>query len=231
MIKPTDLTTLENFKAALNVNATADDAWIQQIVSRATGWVEQATNRKLVARRYDGSDGTDRTKVHPVTRVPDEDYFYFDGRAHCRDEGGRGLVYLPMYPIQPNAVLPFELAVLTGRTVSGETYDATQLLEFRDYVVDRNSGALRLLGGAFTEGVRNYRVKCAAGYALPLSGPQPPFVPDELEQLCIELATLIYKDKKNLQSETIGSWSRVFNSQKEDPFISGVLAAYSRPIV
>ncbi len=168
MAKPTDLVTLEAFKEALNVQGTADDNWIKSIISRTSAWIEQVTNRKLVARRY-GSSFADAKAVHPDTLVPDEDYWYFDGDGGYRlkDSLGFGLYYLPPYPIQSNSVVPFELALLTNRDQSGETWDTTQLVENRDYIVDRLTGAIRLLGGVFHVGTRNYRVKCAAGFDLP----------------------------------------------------------------
>jgi len=81
---PTDLTTISDFKAAQNVQSTADDAWIQQLITRASAWIEQQTNRKLVARRYNGATATAPNNIHPTTLVLDEDYWYIDGDP--RDE-------------------------------------------------------------------------------------------------------------------------------------------------
>jgi hypothetical protein len=220
----TDLTTVANFKTALNVSGSNDDAWIQQIITRTTAWIEQLTNRKLVARRY-GSFSAPTT--HPVTGVADEDYLYFDGDPHEVDEYRRAVHYLPQYPIQDNSVVAFELSVLNTRDENGDDWDSTQLLEGRDYVVDRQTGAIRLLADRFIRGIKNYRVKCAAGYQVQSD---TPWVPYDLEELCVQMGALIYKDKKNLSQEAVGVWTRQFDTSKDDPFIAPILSAYTRTI-
>src|SRR5437588_5962795 len=111
MALPTDLTTVADFKAAQNVTTTADDAWIQQLITRAPAWIEQMTNRKFVARRYNGATASAPSNVHTTTGVTDEDYWYFDGNQAQIDNDpqswayGNGLYYLPQYPIQANSVL------------------------------------------------------------------------------------------------------------------------------
>ena len=70
-----------------------------------------------------------------------------------------------------------------------------------------------------------YELTMAAGYQV---GSAQPYVPDDLELLCIELVKDLYKDRSNLQSESIGSWSRTFNTQKVKPFVEDTLAKYSR---
>jgi hypothetical protein len=234
MALPTDLTTVADFKSAQNVQTTADDAWIQQLITRATAWIENQTNRKFVARQYNGNSTADQTKTHATTKVTDEDYLYIDGSPSLVDRDnqswsfGRGLYYLPQYPVQQNTVLPFALAVLTSRDQTGDTWDTTSLLESRDYLVDRATGTLRLLGGPFQTGLKNYRVTFAAGYAL---GGQAPWVPRDLQQLTIDMANQIYRDKRQLTQETVGVWSRQWDLDKDDPFISGTLGAYQRFII
>ena len=56
---PTDLTTVADFKAAQNIQTTADDAWI-----------ENSTNRKFVARQYNGNITADPTKTHALVAPP-----------------------------------------------------------------------------------------------------------------------------------------------------------------
>ncbi len=237
---PTDLTTVSDFKQSQNVSGTADDAWIQQLITRSTAWIEGLTSRKFVARQYNGATGTDGTATHPTTRVPDENYVYFDGDPTLIEPNARspywgtGLFYLPQYPVQANTVLTFQLAVLQSRddvSTTGDVWDTTGLKEGRDYLVDRTTGALRMFTGPFQAGVKNYRVKMAAGYMLPAATPAAPWVPTDLQQLCIEMANLIYRGSKNLKSESIGPWNRTFETQKEDPYIASVLAAYTRVIL
>lgn len=226
---PTDLATVSDFKLAQNVLGTNDDAWIQRLVTRASLWIEQATNRKLVARRYNGATGTAPNNVHPTTLVADEDYLYFDGDPLAFDlKTGLGVHYLPQYPIQANTVLPFQLSVLKSRddiALTGDVWDATQLLEGRDYIVDRVLGAIKLLGGRFGLGVKAYRVQMAAGY----QGTQQPWVPQDLQDLCIDLANLVYRDKRNLKSESLSyTYSREYDTSKSDPFVEAILGSYTR---
>ena len=119
------------------------------------------------------------------------------------------------------------MEVLTARSsAGGETWDATLLLENDHYVVDRRNGVLRLLGGNFSLGSRNYRVTMAAGFQY---GSAQPYVPPDLESLCIEMAKGLYRDNRNVSSESIGTWSRSYDRTKEDPVVRATLARYSRP--
>ena len=119
--------------------------------------------------------------------------------------------------------LAFELAVLSDR--ESDVWDATALTENTDYIVDYANGFIRLLAGIFTPGLKNYRVKCTAGFQI---GAAQPYVPDDLEGLCVDLCRQVYRNTKNLQSETLGTWSRTYNVAKEDPLITAVIAKYSR---
>src|SRR4051812_896388 len=87
------LTTLANLKSALKISNTTDDAYLEQLINRATWQVEQRTNRKdssgkygFKARRYNGASASAPNNVHTTTNVPDEDYIYFDGTT--QDRGG-----------------------------------------------------------------------------------------------------------------------------------------------
>lgn len=238
------LTTLANLKSAVGI-ATADtskDTFLEQCINRATWLIEDATNRKfnngtqggLKARKYNGSSGT--LTLGGSDTIASEDYLYVNGYTtdYGGDtiiENGHGVLYLPAYPVQANSVLTFQLAVLSDRgsgVSGGETYDATTYTEWDDFIVDRQNGILRLLGGPFSAGLRNYRITMAAGY---LYGSAQPYVPPDLEGLCIEMAKGLYRDNRNLQSESIGSWSRSYDRQKEDPVTKGILARYLRPVL
>lgn len=235
------LTTLENLKSALNINTadTSEDPYLERLINRASRWVESETERRtpdgkygLKARRYNGATADAPNNLHPTTGVPDEDYVYFSG-THKRDGGdtlcddrtGCGVFHLPAWPVQANSVLTFTLESLASRDSSdGETWE-TDLVEFDDYIVDRQRGILRLLSGTFVPGDRNYRVTMAAGYQ---SGDTKPYVPDDLEQLCIELARMLYRDTKNVKSESMAGFMRTFNDAMADPFVSQTLARYRR---
>src|SRR3954471_17860497 len=87
-VTPYALTTLSNLKAALRVSSSSDDPFLEQLIDRATYWVESRTNRRtpdgkygLKARRYNNGGST-----HTTTLGPDEDYIYFDGTT--KDQGG-----------------------------------------------------------------------------------------------------------------------------------------------
>jgi len=208
------LVSRDTFKTALGVSGSMDDTLIDSIIDRATAWIQSVTGRKLKARHYK----LDQSAF--TTSVTSEDYLYFDGDEAVANGKGLGEFYLPQYPVQRSSVasaLAFELAYLSSRGSGGDTF--TALTANVDYLVDYERGVVRLLAGRFTSGVRNYRITCTAGYVT---------IPPDLEALCIELGRLIYKDRKNLQSETIGSWSRSFNTAKDDPLVSDVLAHYTR---
>ena len=94
----------------------------------------------------------------------------------------------------------FQLAVLQNRasTLSGgETWDTTSYVEWDQYMVDNDNGVLRLLGGAFAPGYRNYRVACTAGYCYG-STPNAPWVPPDLESCCVELVKQMFRFREGM---------------------------------
>lgn len=243
-LRDSSLTTLTRCKTALGVSGSTDDTKLERMIDAASSWIESQTNRKLKARNYNGYNASGHGSTFDYDPadagtdiVASDDFIYFDGDRASNDEYGRGQFFLPQFPIltvsgsnrnqvnHANA-LTFTLYTLSdrGSGVSGnEEWDT--LTQFDDYVLDQTNGVIRLLGGAFVPGVRNYRVKCTSGINY---GTAQPYVPDDLEQLCIELVKLIYKDRKGLQSESIGTWSRSFNALAKDPFIEDTLARYTR---
>src|SRR4051794_8144541 len=127
MVNADALTSLENLKAALKITNTTDDAYLEQLINRATWQVEGDARIKsdggkygFKARRYNGASASAPNNVHATTSVPDEDYVYFSGAT--TDKGGDttvdpdtglGYFYLPAYPVQANTVLTFALDVLS----------------------------------------------------------------------------------------------------------------------
>jgi hypothetical protein len=106
-----------------------------------------------------------------------------------------GKLYLPQYPVHS----------LTLDTVE------TLLEEGTDYTVDKEGGVITLLStikGPFT-------VTGEFGY-------DP--IPDDLEQLCLEVAAKLYRQDGNVASESVGGWSRTF---KDDPSIAEGLSLFT----
>ncbi len=136
-----------------------------------------------------------------------------------------GVLHLPQWPVQANSVLTFVLAPLSARDSDGETWDTADLVENEDYILDRTNGILRLLNGSFSPGYRNYRITCAAGYQ---TGSAQPYVPGDLEELCIEMAKKLLKGEMGVTSESIDSWSKSYNVEKANEFIDATMALYKR---
>src|SRR5215212_8604980 len=139
-VKTAALTTLGNLKSALKISTTTDDTLLEKAIDRASDWIESQTNRKLKARKYNGSSST-----HGTTGVADEDYLYFSGRTLDRGgdtliEEGKGVYHLPQYPVQANSVLAFGLHLLSARDSSGETWDTAAYTEWQDFIVEREKG-------------------------------------------------------------------------------------------
>lgn len=228
------LTTLANLKSAVGIASadTSKDTYLEQCINRATWLIEDWTNRKfnngttggLKARKYNGSSGT--LTLGGSDTIASEDYIYFSGATKglggdtCVDEMGQGVLYLPAYPVQANSVLTFILQALQTR--STDTWD-TALTENVDYIVEREAGVLRMLGSPFSYGYRNYRITMAAGY---LYGSAQPYVPPDLESLCIEVAKGMYRDDREVTSESIGTWSRSYAKTGEDPVVQRTVAKY-----
>lgn len=227
-VSPSALTSLANLKSVLSIAAadTSKDTLLELTIDRATAWIENATERKLKARNYNGS-GTAFT----TTGVTSEDYLIFSGTTKDRggdtvvDPQGYGQFYLPQFPVQANSVsqaITFALHALTDREAG--TWDTSSLVENSDYVIDRTNGVLTLLNGPFTPGLRNYRITCTAGY---LTSAQP-YVPADLEELCIAVAKKMFRNEQGLQSESIGTWSRTYNVAEQNALIDETLARYRR---
>jgi hypothetical protein len=207
MLSPIALTTLGNLKEELGITTSTDDAKLERLINRASTWIEGETGRKLKARNYNGGTG-----FHEKTGVPDEPYLYFGGQGAFRDDSGVWEYYFPQYPII--SIVGFAYSPSQG------VWD-TPFVENTDFFVDYGRGAIRLLSGYFNPGFQNYRIACTAGY---LVGDNQPYVPDDLEGLCIKLCERLYQ--KGVQSETIGTWSRTFETAKDD-FVTDTLARYT----
>ena len=221
------LSTLANVKEALKITDASQDSLLTSLLNRVTGWIEDTTHRKLVARNYNGK-GT----AFSVTSVPSEDYIYLNGSQSFVNDAGYGELYLPVYPIQRTGtdVLTFNLAVLQNRSNAlGEVWDSSSVLEYDSYILDAESGVIHLYGPAMP-GYRNYKVTCTAGLLYPAT-PAAPWVPPDLESLCIELCKQMFRESRNVVSERISEWSRTYKLDVPDPHNKDILDKYSRPIV
>lgn len=220
------LTSLDNAKEKLGVpEAVTDyDNKIERLINRASAEIERLTNRKLKARNYNGS-GT----AFATTGITSEDYIHFSGSLqNCGgdtlvNEAGYGQFYLPQFPIQTvSPSITFALHTLEDREAGD--WD-TSLVENREYVIDRETGLLTLLYGRFSTGFRNYRITCTAGY---LDNGAQPYVPYDLEELCLAMMKKLYRGDSGLQSETLGTWSRSFNVQEVQKEIDDGIALFTR---
>ena len=59
-------------------------------------------------------------------------------------------------------------------------------------------------------------------------GSAQPYVPPDLEELGIARCKKILRDSETLRSETLGSWSREYDTQKEEQRIADILGRYTR---
>lgn len=229
-ILPEALTTLANLKEQLSITDTSSDDKLTNVINRVSVWLESQTNRKLKARNYNGFNAGGGSNFS-TTSITSEDYLYFDGDCEQVDERGYGVLYLPVPPLRPSVsgALAFQLAVLSDRVAgadgAGDTWDTTSLAEGSEYVVDYKAGKVTLVGSRFTTGYKNYRVKCTGGF---FAGSAQPYVPQDLETLCIELSKQMYNDSAKVQSETIGTWSKTYRPRTDDPFVADTLAKYTR---
>ena len=222
VLTPEALTTLDNLKERLGITGTSRDNELERLINRATSRIEERTERKLKARRYDNGGST-----HPTTNIPDEDYIYFSGTTLDKGgdtlvEQGCGIFYLPAWPIRADeeeGSAAFKLEALSNRV--GD--DWAELIENQDYILDRPNGVLTLLNGRFTSGLRNYRITCAAGYLLA----DAPHVPGDLEDLCILIAKGFTREA-GITSEKLGTWSRSYDPQAARTEIDEGIARYRR---
>lgn len=244
VLKDYALTTVDNLADALGVPSVARDHRLIPVIDAASDWIEGQTDRKLKARNYKGFDQTVGTGLfeHKVTGTGDtvatEDFIFFDGEDIELDGHGRGRFYLPQFPIltvdpttstirgrirHPNA-LTFVMEKLTDRTASGgETFET--LVELDDYILDQERGIVLLIGEGVRRGLRNYRFTYTGGYSIQ---EDQPYGPDDLESLCIHIASKLYQDNIDVKAERVGSLSKSFLELSEDKYVNSIVMRYRR---
>jgi hypothetical protein len=227
VLLPEALTTLDSLKQELGISFDdiSQDSRLKRIINRVTGWIEGSTERKLKARNYNGK-GT----AFSTTGITSEDYIYFSGTTQGRGgdtiyQNCMGQFFLPAFPVQTvSPSLTVALAILTDRLTA--TWDTSSYVLNSNFTVDYENGILTLLTGPFNPGVRNYRLTCTAG----LLTSSDPYVPSDLEGLCLELCKQMYRESRMVQSESIGTWSRTYNVNAKDPFLQDILSKYARHV-
>ncbi len=214
------LTTLSRAKIALGIPqaTTTNDALVEILIDSATQWIQSQCNRKFGRRDYN-----DDIAQHSVTGIGDEPRYKFSG------DGRTGVVVLPDFPVDSAS---FTLENLVSRDSSGagsDTWSSTGLVTGYDYIVDWETGVVRLLSGAFSKGIMNYRITYEAGYEDPKapSTPIAPWVPADLQRCCDEVVKLMYEGGGGrVSSESIGTWSRSFDLSKDNPLVEMVIEKY-----
>lgn len=235
------LTTVANLQEKLRIGSVQSDR-LTNIINRVTDRVEHLTERKLLARNYDDST------VHVGTSIAAEKELFYnweDFIAYDSDNRG-GLnnnnfaygsyihdftnyrLHNREYPIQTGGAndITFTLEVLESRdSVSGEVW-ATPLVENDDYIFEeKEDGVITFIRHPTLNvqlsgnGVRQFRVKGTFGFNA---------IPDQLEELVLELCVEMYRDSQNLSSERLDSWARTYDVTKENPAIVAALGQYTR---
>lgn len=218
---PEALTTLALAKRALGETTTNNDTVIEGLIDAATEWVQRQCNRKFGRRNYNREQDAAGV-IHTVTGITSEQYFRFSG------EGKSRVRVLPQYPVDRGGT--FVLEELQTRATDGtETWTSSGYVKNYDYVVDWDKGIIRLLNGVFARGTLNYRVTFEAGFEEPSDPGTPvaPWVPADLTRCCNEMVKVMFDGGGGrVSQESIGTWSRSFNLDKENVLIDCVLAKY-----
>lgn len=133
------LTSTTNLKSYLNLTVTTHDTLLEKLIDRATGLIENFTNRNLKARDYHYDSAED---------AYDPDNAVLDGNGADR-------LILPQRPI--NSV--------TTLRVNEIEIDARESVYECGYVIDKKDGVILLSGYLFTRGIKNVEMAYNAGYA------------------------------------------------------------------
>lgn len=214
-MRPDVLCTLEAAKLGLGLapSASGDDTRISLLIEAATDVIERAAGRKFVRRNYNDGDAAATPTYHTTTQVPDEPRLLIDGNRQTS-------VILPNFPVVDDSGFIFES--LATRAAAGDTW--TVLVKNEDYILDRVRGMIRVNGGYLSKGIRNYRVTYEAGFLL---HDKAPWVPADLQEMCVQLVREGMQDNSRVTSEKIGEWSRSYDVNKANPFLEAVQNKYA----
>ena len=178
-----DLTTLAAVKGWLGITTSADDATLARLITAASGYIEQWTNRHFSSQQFtEVRDGTGSAVMvfadYPVTAV-------------------QSVV------INGNAITPSP-----GYGQAGYSYDTS---------------TIRLTGYLFDKGRGNVRLTYTAGYAV---------TPPEIEQACIELVALRYKERDRIghQSKSLAGETVTFIVRDFPDSVRTILGNYKKVV-
>ena len=179
----TDLTTLPNVKAWLQVNGTSDDALLTRLITATSDYITQWLNRQLLSG--------------PVTDVRNGD-------------GGRRM-FLSEYPV----------TAVSSVTVGAISIPASTGYGSAGYLFDDRG--VTLTGYRFDRDIKNVTINYTAGYAT---------VPLELEQACIELISLRYRERDRIghTSKSIQGETTAFMVKDMPPSVLTILNNYKKVV-
>lgn len=213
---PQALTTLANLQERLGISGSDDK--LKNIINRVSRFIEDTIDRKLMARNYDGST------THAGTSIAAENPLFFDWQDFVKTSRGYEL-YLPAWPIQKGGAqdITFELAYLSERNSSGETYATANIAEWTDYILEKEEGTILFINHpiivAGYPDVRIYRLKATLGFTS---------IPPAVEMACLELCEMMYLGGKGVTSERLGSWSKTYDLSANEKMVRNALGAYCR---
>lgn len=235
-VKKTALATTANFETRHGVATGTDTSLIELLINAATDWIEGNTDRKLKARNYNGFGTAFEHKTSGSGDMVDsENYVYFSGNAEQVDENGNGVLFLPQYPVlfvhasgkdhlnHKNAVA-FVLEELDSRS-SGDGEVWTALVRNDDYIVDQETGIITFLTRRMLTGTKNYRVTMTAGFS---ENTAQPYVPDDLQDVCLYIAGKLYREDMDKKSERDGSSSTDLIAFEDDKYVQLALTNYRK---
>ena len=151
------LITLIQLKTYMKLTIDDNDELLENLIDRTTSLFEDFTSRNLKARDYSYDSESDDY---------DQDNAVLDGND-------KNQIILPQYPVNSVSTLRINEVEISAR--AGYT---------QGYIIDRNTGILRLSGYVFSQGMANIEIEYNAGYSS---------VPDTLIQACIEQSAWKYK--------------------------------------
>ena len=104
-------------------------------------------------------------------------------------------------------------------------FDDASLVDTDEYVIDEERGIIRLLAGAFSDGVRNVKVTYTGGYAT---------IPKDVAQACVMLvAAWLHRGREGadgLTARNAGGTAQQFESQSLPAAVRQVLLPYREPV-
>jgi hypothetical protein len=214
---PQALTSVEALEERLGVTGKAGK--MINVINRVSRFIENTIERKIMARNYDG------TTKHPTTAIPAESPLYFDWDDFVKTNRGYEL-YLPAFPIHRGGDddITFELAYLSQRDSTGETFSTANITEWEDYIIEEDDGVIIFpnfptVTAPVSPNIRIYRLKATLGFE---------DIPEAVEMAALELCEMMYRDGKGVTSERLGSWAKTYDLSKQKDMIEDSLGEYCR---